>query len=301
MNVRHRTWAMLAAAGLALPLVFCSASLASAQPPPGNDRAKAKTDAAGAAKKTEPTATEKLAIQEGLIADKYKHLEEVLLRMAELNAASDPRRAALLKKAVAQSKEQLIGLRFERLVDLLGKEQLSRALENQTDLDQDLRALLDLLMSENREKTIKDAKARLRGYIKAIGVLIKQQKDIQGRTAGGDDHKPLAGQQGKLADKTGDLAKEIRRNEEKGEDAKADSAKGEKKKGESGKGKVPKGGKSESGKGKSEGGQGQKSEEANGDSQQDSEQNPAKTSGGRPAADERGEEEAGRGPPPGRR
>ena len=62
--------------------------------------------------------------------------------MAELNAASDPRRAALLKKAVAQSKEQLIGLRFERLVELLGKDQLSRALENQTDLDQDLRALL---------------------------------------------------------------------------------------------------------------------------------------------------------------
>ena len=59
----------------------------------------------------------------------------------------------MLKKAVAQSKEQLIGVRFERLVELLGKDQLSPALENQTDLDQDLRALLELLMSENREKT----------------------------------------------------------------------------------------------------------------------------------------------------
>ena len=58
---------------------------------------------------------------------KYKHLEDVLLRMAELSAANDPRRAALLKKAVAQSKDQLIAVRLDRLVELLGKDQLSRA------------------------------------------------------------------------------------------------------------------------------------------------------------------------------
>ncbi len=271
MNVRKRLWLALAAAMLA---ALCSASPLPAQAQTANDREKTKADAApAAAKKSEPTAAEKLAMQEGLIANKHKHLEEVLLRMAELNAASDPRRAALLKKAVAQSKEQLIGLRFERLVELLGKDQLSRALENQGDLDQDLRALLDLLMSENREKTIKDAKARLREYLKAIGLLIKQQKDIQGRTAGRDDHKQLAGQQGKIADKTGGLAKEIKKNEEKGEDTKADSAKGEKKKGESGKGKNAKGG----GKEKNEGGESGKSEEAKAENQQqDSSQNPAR-------------------------
>ena len=32
--------------------------------------------------------------------------------MAELSAASDPRRAALLQKAIAQSKDQLIGVRL---------------------------------------------------------------------------------------------------------------------------------------------------------------------------------------------
>jgi hypothetical protein len=275
MNVRNRLSLAFAAAMLA---ALCSASPLPARAQTANDREKTKADAApAAAKKPEPTAAEKLAMQEGLIANKYKHLEDVLLRMAELNAASDPRRAALLKKAVAQSKEQLIGLRFERLVELLGKDQLSRALENQSDLDQDLRALLDLLMSENREKTIKDAKARLREYLKAIGLLIKQQKDIQGRTAGGDDHEQLAGQQGKIADKTGGLAKEIQKNEEKGEDAKADSAKGEKKKAESGKGKKAKGGKSQSGKGKGEGGESGKSEEAKAENQQqDSSQNPAR-------------------------
>ena len=97
----------------------------------------------------------------------------------------------------------MIAVRLERLVELLGKEQLSRALENQTELDQDLRALLELLMSENRAKSIESEKARIREYLKQLGGIIKQQKDIQGRTAGGDDPKRLAGEQGKVADKTG--------------------------------------------------------------------------------------------------
>ena len=134
-------------------------------------------------------------------------------------------------------------------------------------------------MSENREKTIKDEKARLREYLKAIGILIKQQKDIQGRTAGGDDRKQLAGEQGKVADKTGGLAKSIQKNEEKGEDGKAEDAKSDKGKDESGKGKGTKGadGKSEDGKGKSEEGESEKGENANAENQQqNSSQNPAR-------------------------
>ena len=134
--------------------------------------------------------------------------------MAELTAASDPRRAALLKKAVAQSKDQLIAVRLDRLVELLGKDQLSRALENQTEVDQDLRALLELLMSENRAKHIANERARIREYLRLLNGLITQQKDIQGRTAGGDDAKQLAGQQGKVAEKTGELARDIRKTED---------------------------------------------------------------------------------------
>jgi hypothetical protein len=175
--------------------------------------------------KAEPDAADKLAQQEQRIADNYKHLEDVLLRMAELSAASDPRRAALLKKAVGQSKEQLIAVRLDRLVELLGKDQLSRALENQTDIDRDLRALLELLMSENRAKRIQSEKARIREYLRQINELIKQEKDIEGRTAGGDDAKRLAGQQGKVADKTGELAKDIRKSDQQKDEG--ESAKGE--------------------------------------------------------------------------
>lgn len=162
----------------------------------------------------EPDHTDRLALEEQRLAEKYKHLEDVLLRMAELTAATDPRRAALLKKAVAQSKDQLIAVRLDRLVEMLGKDQLSKALENQSDVAQDLRAILELLMSENRGKHIENEKARIREYLKQIGGLIKQEKDIQGRTTGGDDLKRLAGEQGKVADKTAKLSGEVRKNEE---------------------------------------------------------------------------------------
>ena len=81
-------------------------------------------------------------------------------------------------------------------------------------------------MSENRAKSIENQKARIRDYLKQLGVIIKQQKDIQGRTTGGDDAKRLAGQQAKVADKTGGLAKTIRENEEKAEGGEAEGGGG---------------------------------------------------------------------------
>jgi len=160
------------------------------------------------------TAADELSIEQQRIADKYKRLEDTLLRMAELTAVADPRRAALLKKAVAQSKEELIGLQLEALVELLEKGQLSRAIGNQEDLDGDLRNLLELLLSENRAKRIESEKARIRDYLKRLNRIIRTQKDVQGRTTGGADQDRLADEQLKLADASSGLAEDIRRNEE---------------------------------------------------------------------------------------
>jgi hypothetical protein len=155
-------------------------------------------------------AAKDLAADEQKLAEQYKHLEDVLLRMAELTASEDPRRAILLRKAVAQSKEQLITVRLDRLVELLGKDQLSQALTNQKEIDGDLRALLELLMSENRAKHIENEKARVREYLKKLNALIAQEKDIQGRTPA-EDSKRLAGEQSKVAEQTGKLAEDVKK------------------------------------------------------------------------------------------
>ena len=170
------------------------------------------------------TAADELSIEQQRIADKYKRLEDTLLRMAELTAVTDPRRAALLKKAVAQSKEELIGLQLNALVELLEKGQLSRALGNQEDVDGDLRHLLELLLSENRAKRLESEKARIREYLKRLNQIIKTQKDVQGRTTGGGDQDRLADEQDKLADASGGLADDIRRNEESESDGPQEEA-----------------------------------------------------------------------------
>lgn len=277
MSQYHRTIRRLPARILLASIVAISvvlfASSAMAQSEQNDDEAKPAADAMAGGSASGSSDT--LSVDQRRIAEKYRHLEEVLLRMAELNAASDPRRAALLRKAVAQSKEQLIGLRLETLVELLGKDQLSRALDNQTQVDQDLRALLELLMSENRAKSIENEKARIREYLKQLGMLIKQEKDIQGRTVGGDQPKRLAGEQGRVADNTGGLAKQIQKNEEKPQGSpkkpageREGSGKDQSGKQGQGRGKDGNGGDSQSGKPEKD-----KNENGQGDEQQ---QNPAR-------------------------
>jgi len=162
----------------------------------------------------ETGSAEKLSVEQQRIADKFRHLENVLLRMAELSEATDPHRAALLKKAVKQSGDQLIDTQFDRLAELLGKDRLGEAIDNQQNLDRDLHALLELLLSENRAKRIESEKARIRKYLKRINDLIKRQKDVQGRTQAGNNAKGLSGEQGQLAQKAGELAKDIKHPEQ---------------------------------------------------------------------------------------
>lgn len=196
-------------AGLALVLVAaCCQPLRGADSPP-----------AGKGKPAESAAAERpvgeLADSQRQIAEKYERLEQILLRMSELTAGADPRRAALLKKAVAESKQRMIGVQLKSLVDLLAKDQLSPAIEGQESVDADLHELLELLLTENRSKRIESEKARIRQYLKQLNEIINRQKDLQARTTGGAGQaKSLSQEQSELGGRTGGLAEEIRRNEE---------------------------------------------------------------------------------------
>ena len=51
---------------------------------------------------------------------------------------------------------------------------------------------MELLLSEDRAKQLESERARIREYLKQVNELIRQQKDVQGRTSGGGDtKKPL--------------------------------------------------------------------------------------------------------------
>lgn len=163
---------------------------------------------------TSPSAVDDLALKQSQVADKYKRLEELMFKMAALEAGTNPRRAALLTRAVEQSKEKLTKAQLETLVKLIGQKQLKRALDEQTAVQSDLKSLLELLMSEDRSDRLKSEQARIREYIKEVERLIRLEKSIQGQTEGGGDEKRLAKDQGDLAKRTGDLAQKIKESEE---------------------------------------------------------------------------------------
>jgi hypothetical protein len=212
-----KTFRLLAAVGICLSMVV---SLSAQEP---------------SSEATNPTATDELPVEQGRLADRFKRLEEVLGRLAELSASTDPRRAKLLRDAIAQSREQDINVRFESIVKLLEGERLSAAATNQTELQNELDQLLTLLLKADRDKELTSQRDRVRKYLKEVGRLIRVQKDVRARTEGGDDFKPLSKDQERVAGDTSKLSGDISTTEKtsesskEGEDEKKEQDSGEEK------------------------------------------------------------------------
>jgi septum formation topological specificity factor MinE len=213
------------------------------------------------------SATDELTLEQSRVSDRYARLEELMFKMASLEEATNPKRAALLRRAIEQSKERLTKTELEAVVKLLSQKQLKRALDGQVAVQGDLKALLELLQSEDRADRLKSEQERIKEYIKEVDRLIRLQKSLQGQTEGGLDAKKLSDEQGKLATRTGDLAQKIKENEEgkpsEGENKKEEQPEGQKSEGQESEGQKSEGQKSEGQKSegqKSEKGDGQKSE-----------------------------------------
>jgi hypothetical protein len=170
---------------------------------------------ADAPEAVEPSPGAALAVEQGRVADKYARLEKLMIRMSEIEAATNPQRAALLRRAVRQSSERLTRQHLNTITQFLAPPaKLKRALDEQEQVLEDMNSLLQLLLSENRPDRLKDEKARIAEYIKEVDRLIRLQRSVQGRTEGGEDAKRLAQDQAKVSDRTGELAQKIRENEE---------------------------------------------------------------------------------------
>src|SRR6476620_839085 len=150
----HKRWLPLATA-LVLALVgVLRLSLAqTAAPPPRSAETPAAPSESPAEAKA-PASDSPLDAQQAKLAAKYKDLERVFLRMAEVMQTTDPKRAALLRQAFAQSQEHGIDGKYADLVKLLKDVQLSQATKGQATVQQDLNRLLDLLVSGDRDKQI---------------------------------------------------------------------------------------------------------------------------------------------------
>ena len=176
-------------------------------------------ETAQTAQPAQPKAPEEPSLEEKqrIVHDQWKRLEEILLRMSETTALTDPDRAELIKKVIAQGKQKMIDPQFQTLTDLLKDGEISRALDNQKDLRADLNDLLKVLETENRMRRVKSEKERIKGYIKDLEKLIAGQRNLQNQTMNSDDVQKLSGQQTKLSEMAESLKQKMDADEKAGQ------------------------------------------------------------------------------------
>ena len=123
--------------------LLCATSPLVAQQSPGSAIEPASNQATGPRKVI-------LADRQGQLAEKYRRLEDLIFKMADFEATSNPRRAALLKQAYKQSKDRLTLSQLNEIAKLLTDRKYKRALDGQEIAHKDLKDLLQLLSSEDR-------------------------------------------------------------------------------------------------------------------------------------------------------
>lgn len=208
-----KTWGCLLAA--LLPCALASLSLAQDAGPPTPAEIPAGTPAESPDNPAVPPGgAAELAVRQSHVADKYARLEKLLFDLSAIEAAENPRRAALLKRAFQQSADSLTRKQLETITELLARREYRRAVDEQSATLKDLTALLELLLSEDRPERLKGEQERIREYIREVDRLIRLQGSVQGRTEGGVDPKRLADEQEKVADRAKELARKIQENEE---------------------------------------------------------------------------------------
>jgi hypothetical protein len=204
-----------------------------------DDSTKPKDDKSSAAIKEESRENQQM------LERRFKDFEQSLLRLAQrLEKSSKPedrQRAETLKKAIALVGDQGVDLKFKTLIEILQKPstslsltEIKEAMDQNKMLAEDIRAILALLMADNRDDQLKNEIKRLMELIKQLDKVIREQKIARAKTEGNKlDKEALGKEQKKVSDDTEKIAKAMN----KDGDGKGDSkGKGEPKDGKDGKG-----------------------------------------------------------------
>ncbi len=147
------------------------------------------------------------------VAQRYQRLEELLLRLAEVEASENPERSALLRRAARQSREKFVLKKMQDASTALESEELQQAVDSQTAATNELAALLKLLLSEDRSKRIRDEKERFQKLAKDLKRTLRAQQSTRARTENDADLDEVKDEQESIADRSEGLADSLSENE----------------------------------------------------------------------------------------
>jgi hypothetical protein len=74
---------------------------------------------------------QQLALQQSQLAERYRKVEDLLLRLADVEATENPERAAILRRAAKQSREKFILDKLQSAAGKLSTEEYNKALDDQ--------------------------------------------------------------------------------------------------------------------------------------------------------------------------
>jgi hypothetical protein len=152
-----------------------------------------------------------LAAREAELLARYQELERSFLRLADVLAATDPRRAAALRAAFDHAREEQLGDRVAAIVAMLEQGQFLKAGTSQQDAIGQFRSLLDLLEAGAGEQRAADTAKQLKAFMGRITKQIAKQRDIEGVTEAGGAGRDLAERQRTVADETRALGDDVQR------------------------------------------------------------------------------------------
>ncbi|WP_231615411.1 hypothetical protein [Novipirellula artificiosorum] len=157
------------------------------------------------------------------VAGRYERLEELLLRLAEMESTENPERAALLRRAARQSRDQFVLNKLQTASAALLNQRFQEAVDNQTDAKEGLESLLQLLMSEDRSKRIRDEKERIANLIKNLKRVERAERSTRSRTENGADMKEVEAEQKSITERSEALKAELSQNDDAEQEPKESS------------------------------------------------------------------------------
>ena len=150
-----------------------------------------------------------LAARQAGIVSRYQKLEALLLRLADMEAAENPERSALLRRAARQSRETFVLDKLRDASSALETQQFQAAVDNQAVATEGIESLLKLLLSEDRSKRIREEKERIGKIINELKRAERAQRSTRARTENGADLDDVRQEQESISERAEALSKEL--------------------------------------------------------------------------------------------
>lgn len=158
-----------------------------------NDATETKKSAAETKPEASPAGNDNLADRQAIIGDRVKRLEDRMFQLAQALKKTDPDKAQRLLEGLSALREDGLTQNIDAVVQLLKEHQLADAADAQVTLEDQMQAILKLLMEEtnNLDKQREELK-RLAEIRKQLGDLLDKQKAAKTKAERVDARKRLA-------------------------------------------------------------------------------------------------------------